>query len=123
MLIQYLKFGFPLSLINPSQLCNTSVKNHHSANQFHTAIADYLDKEIALGAMLGPEHSVESEHFHCSPFSTRPKDRDKRQIILNLSHPYGYSVNGNVTKYSFDGRKFTLKFPTIDNIVQYILDI
>ena len=30
MLIQYLKFGFPLSLLNPSQLHNTSVKNHHS---------------------------------------------------------------------------------------------
>ena len=89
MLIQYLEFGFPLSLMDSSQLCNTSIKNHHSANQFPTSIKEYRSKEIAIGAILGPEYSVDSEHFHCSPLLTRPKDKDKRQVILNLSHPYG----------------------------------
>ena len=123
MLIQYLKFGFALSLLNLSELHNTSVKSHQSADQFPTAIKDYLHQETSLGAMLGPENAVTSEHFHCSPLLTHPKDKDKHCVILNLSHPYGCSVNDNVTKDSFDGRKFSLKFPTIDDIINHITSI
>ena len=123
LLLQYLKFGFPLSLVHPQDLSNTTVSNHHSADQFPDAIQEYLQKECSLGAMLGPLDQVDSEHFHCSPLLTRPKDKDKRRVILNLSHPYGRSVNDHVAKNHFDGHEFTLKFPTIDDIVQTILNI
>ena len=90
-LLQYLKFGFPLSLTDPDQLSNTNVKNHYSATQYPTAVQEYLHKEIQLGAILGPTDFVNSSHFHS--MLTRPKDSDKRRVILNLSHPYGGSVN------------------------------
>ena len=118
MLLQYLKFGFPLSLTHPEHLHNTRVKNHYSANQHPVAIQEYLQKEIQLGAILGPTPLVDSKHFHCSPLLTRPKDLHKRRVILNLSHPYGSSVNDQVSKTHFDSRKFTLRFPAIDDIVQ-----
>ena len=52
-----------------------------------------------------------------------PKDNDKKRIILNLSHPYGNSVNDNVSRDKFDGQKFTLKFPPIDDIAGKIVDL
>ena len=122
MLLQYLKFGFPLSLTSPDQLDNTQVKNHYSATQYPVAIQEYLHKETQLVAILGRTPFVDSKHFHCSPLLTRPKDTHKRRVILNLSHPYGASVNNQVSKSHFDNRKFTLRFPGIDHIVQIILE-
>ena len=48
-LLQYLKFGFPLSLVHPQDLSNITVSNHHSASQFPDAIQEYLQKECSLG--------------------------------------------------------------------------
>ena len=44
-LLQYLKFGFPLSLTDPGLLHNIDVNNHFSALQYPTAVQEYLDKE------------------------------------------------------------------------------
>ena len=54
---------------------------------------------------------------------SRPKDNDKKRIILNLSHPYGNSVNDNVPRDKFDGHIFTLKFPSVDDIVNKIVSL
>ena len=59
-LLQYLKFGFPLSLISPDSLDNQEVSNHFSARQYPQDIQKYLSKETSLGAMLGPVDSVNS---------------------------------------------------------------
>ena len=117
---QYLKFGFPLSLTDPDAIHNTSISNHFSALQYPQAIQQYLDKEKAFGAIIGPFSDIPSDKFHCSPMLTRPKDIDKRRVILNLSYPKGHSLNDNVDKQLFDGKKFILKFPTIDDICNEI---
>ena len=70
-LLQYIKFGFPLSLIADCRLSDTQVHNHFSANQHPDSVQDDLDKEIQLGAILGPVDKVEFEGFHCSPLSHR----------------------------------------------------
>ena len=121
-LSQYLKFGFPLSLLNPASLYNVDICNHPSALAYPKAVDQYISKEVGLGAMLGPCDLRDFDHYHCSPLLTRPKDIDKRRVILNLSYPYGASVNDSISKSHFDGRRFTLKFPMIDDIVQDILD-
>ena len=41
-------------------------------------------------------------------------------MILNLSYPHGCSLNDNVDKLHFDGKKFVLKFPSVDDIVHEI---
>ena len=123
MLLQYLKFGFPLSLSNPSSLNNSVTKNHHSALQYPTAVNGYLQKELSLGAIIGPANHVDSDLYHCSPLLSRPKDDCKRRIILNLSHPHGNSVNGNIPRDRFDGKQFTLRFPSVDTIVENIGDL
>ena len=119
-LIQYIKFGYPLSLSNPASLHNVVVSNHASAIQFSTAVSQYITKESELRAILGPADKIDHPQYHCSPILTRPKDNDKRRVILNLSHPKDASVNDNVTRDKFDGTPFALKFQTIDNIVSEI---
>ena len=121
-ILQYIKFGFPLSLHNPQELNNTKVSNHFSACQYPCQVQEYIDKEIKLGALLGPVKEMDHEQFHCSPLLTRPKDFDKRRVILNLSHPHGNSVNSHVDKALFDGSPFILKFPTVDDIASDIIE-
>ena len=70
--------------------------------------------------MLGPISQVDSYEFHCTRLLSRPKDGYKRRIILNLSHPYDASVKNQVNKEAFDGNKFTLKLPTLDDIINSI---
>ena len=86
------------------------------------AVQQYLDKEMTHGAMIGPVDQVTSPHFHCSPLLTRPQDGNKRRVILNLSYPYGNSLNDKVNKSHFDGLQFVLRFPSVDDIVAKILE-
>ena len=118
--VQYLKFGFPLSLSDNNDLHNTDISNHASAIQYPEAVEEYLNKEISLGAILGPVVEIPDQNYHCSPLLTRPKDINKRRVILNLSYPPENSVNYFVNKNTFDNSRFTLKFPTIDDVVQEI---
>ena len=119
-LIQYLTYGFPLSTVDFKLSCNTELSNQHSALQFPAAIDQYLHKEVSLGAILGPYNGIDYDKLHCSPLLTRPKDGDSRRVILNLSFPAGASLNDAVTKNLFDDRPFTLRFPTVDNILDSI---
>ena len=121
-LLQYIRFGFPLSLIDSHELCNKEAINHFSAIQYPDHVLEYLNKEKALGALLGPVNHPIHDQYHCSPLLTRPKDTNKRHVILNLSHPYGNSVNDHVDKDKFDSVAFALKFPSIDNITQDIVN-
>ena len=84
------------------------------------AIRQYLDKQIQLGAILGPFQEVKCQHFYCSHLLTRPKDDNKRRVILDLSSPAGASDNNAVTRDKFDGSSFTFKFLTVDDIVDDI---
>ena len=116
-LLHYLKFGFPLSLRNSDELCNAQIVNHYSALQYPDQVLQYINKEIAWGGILCPLDYPPSDHFHYSPLLTRPKDGSDRRIILDLSYPQGKSVNDFVDRDSFDGSKFALKLPTMDNIL------
>ena len=73
-LILYIRFGFPLSIHNRSELHNTNICNHYSALQFPDDISKCLKNEIDLRAMLGPISYVNHTEYHCSPLMSRPKD-------------------------------------------------
>ena len=120
LIIQYLQFGFPLSIKEPDSLCKQNPKNHFSAIQHSKAISDYLTKEGNFGAILGPIKNVTDCPMHCSPLLTRPKDIDKRRVILDLSFPPGGSLNDHVDRECFDASAFSLRFPSIDTIVHEI---
>ena len=54
------------------------------------------------------------------PPSHQAKDGNKRRVILNLFYPTGASLNDTVTRDFFDDKSFTLRFPTVDDIVDKI---
>ena len=121
-LIQYIRFGFPLSIYNGSELHNMEVSIHYSAIQYPHDIKKYLKTEIELGAMLGTAGVVNHPEFHCSPLMSRPKEGETRSVILDLSYPKGRSLNDHVYKDLFAGNLFALKLPFIDGITQEIIN-
>ena len=122
-LAQYLRFGFPLSIRegDREKLCEKKVTNHQSACDFPQHVYQYLQTEIDKGALLGPIENNIPGSLHCSPLLSRPKEGGKRRIIMNLSFPQGASLNDAVDRDHYDGIPFKLKFPTLDNIVEAII--
>ena len=78
------------------------------------------NKVLALFWALPPRSS---HPIITAPLLTRPKYTNDRRVILNLSYPKGQSLNDHVDKLNFDGRPFTLTFPSVDDIVEHILQI
>ena len=109
----------PLAITKGEKLCGGEARNHYSALQYPEAVTQYLDKKRALGAILGLVRDKDKHLVHCSPLLTRPKDNNNTcRVILDLYFPPGQSVNDLVDKQRFDGYEFTLKFPSIDDIVE-----
>ena len=102
-LLQYLNFGFPLSVQKSDTLACRHIVNHFSACQYPNVVANYLHKETEERAIVGPVAEVDHPAFHCSPLLIRPKDGDKRRVIIDLSYPKGNA------------------FPTIDDIANDII--
>ena len=73
-----------------------------------------MEKELTLGAILGPIDDINHRELHCSPLMTLPKEGHNRRVILNLSYPKGNSLYGHLTKDLFDSTLFALKLPSID---------
>ena len=105
-LLDYLKFGFPLSIIDHESLDNTEITKHFSALQYPEAVNDYLHKEVNLVAILGPFDAILYHEYYCSPLLTRLKDLDKKRVILNFSYPSMSSVNDKDTSNLFDFQQF-----------------
>ena len=106
--------------MGPDDLNNKQVTNHYSVLAHPQAVQEYLDKEVSLGAMLGPVDELVAEEVHCSSLMTRPKDINKRRVILDLSYPRGASLNDQMERNKFDHSDFALKLTCVDDIVKDI---
>ena len=117
-LLDYLRFGFPLGLSDASRQClnNATVVNHHSALQQEQAVSEFLEYEIACGAIMGPLNQIPHATFHCSPLLTRPKDNGKYRVVVDLSFPKANALNDYVSREAYDGIAYKLKFPSTDHI-------
>ena len=81
----------------------------------------YISKELSKGALLSPFHAIPHVAFHCSPLLTRYKDIENRRVIVDLSFDRVNSVNGNTMRDVYEGVDFDLNLPTIDHVVDQIL--
>ena len=115
-------FEIWVSPVNSShtKLNNLEIQNHFSALQYPSAVNQYLKKEMALCAILSPVGGSDRHPIHCSLLLTRPKDLHKCRVIMDLSYPKGGSVNDFIDKQHFYGYKFTMIFPTIDDLTEEI---
>ena len=98
-------------ILHPEKLGDTNITNHFSTLQYPRAVQDYLDKEIKFRVLLGPVDYTHDHSYHYSPLLT-----DKIPVICNLSYCCGQSLNNIVSKKTFDGSAFVLKF--INDIIE-----
>ena len=118
-LLDYLEYGFPLCVDRSNFVFNGQVVNHQSAEQYPADIEAYFQKELKHNAIVGPCDDIPFL-THYSPLLSRPKLGDTHRVIVNLSAPYGASVNDAITNEVYDGVPFKLKYPTVENIVTAI---
>ena len=67
---------------------------------------------------MGPIPEVWDYAKHSSPLLARPKDVDRRRVILDLSYSNGDSLNDQVDRNLFDASAFILKLPSVDDTVK-----
>ena len=115
----FLEFGFPIGYFGKNQQHDffdvSKVKNHEGAKDFPRNVQEFLNKEKAYGAILGP---FNTNSFACnitiSPLNTVPKKvSDERRIILDLSYSKGSSINDDVSKGFYLGEKVELSYPGV----------
>ena len=97
------------------------VLNHKSAQEFPEAIEEYIENELECWAILDPFASLPVVGCHVSPLMTRPKDGDKRGVIVDLSYGDQASVNGSTAKTSYDGAPFSLTLPNLNYLIHHII--
>ena len=120
----FLRFGWPGGYTAPSPP-TPSQTNHPSALNFPNDVQRFLDKEVALGAMLGPFPVPPfGEWSQVSPLMTvEKKDSSARRVIIDLSFPLGLSVNSGVPKNLFQGKSRQYTLPTIHNLAELVISM
>ena len=118
-LLDYLEYGFPLCIDRSELVFNTAGVNHPSAEKFPLDVDAYFTKETQHKAIVGPCENIPFP-IHYSPLLSRPKQDDTRRVIVNMSYPYGASLNDKICNKNYDGVDFVLKYPSVDEIVETV---
>ena len=95
--------------------------NHKGATNYPDQVDKYIEKEIELGATIGPFECIPFKNtpVAISPISTREKRvSSDRRIILDCSWPIRASLNDGIDKDSYLGQEVNLKYPTIDKLAR-----
>ena len=119
-LVEYLEFGFPLGVDYSLFQFKKFDKNHLSAIQKPEGVNKYFKVEVEKQAMFGPFKEPPFKEIHYFPLMARNKPDGAVRIIVDLSWPQGASVNSCVPSDIYDDIPFTLKYPTIDQVVECI---
>ena len=113
--LDYIKFGFPLSIMTDQVIEPGAKDNHTSAKAYSGEVSHFISEELEHKALLGPFDQVPHPDFTWAPLMTRPKGSGRR-VILDLS--YGdFSLNKATDRLKFDDRPFSLKLPSLDHLL------
>ena len=97
--------------------------NHKSAKDYEERVKHHLHEEVEYGAILCPFKSKHID-FDIGPFVTTDRlDSQWRCTIVDLSWPYGTSVNAGVQKDTYLNSNFVLTYPSVDQIVNRIIQL
>ena len=123
--IEWLRYGFPVSWQENTVQLIPATTNHMGAMLFPQCIDAYFEKEIQLGATMGlftiPPFL---NRIGISPLSSHPKrETVQRRIILDLSFPFGNSVNDGIDKDYYCGQKVKLVYPSVDTLAERIVQL
>ena len=121
MVLQGLRYGFPIQYRGPPILGNQRPPNHATALRFPADISSYIEKELTHGALEGPfTEAPFTPWFATSPLMTREKvDSDERRVIVDLSFPEG-GINKYIKPHMLNGDEATHNLPTVEAAVRSI---
>ena len=97
-----IRHGFK-SGFSPSQKLKSAKKNKPSVAQHASVIDVYLANEVSLGRVAGPFNSPPFPNLQISSFGVIPKKGQpgKWRLIVDLSSPWGASVNDGISADEF----------------------
>lgn len=115
-LLTGIRHGFRIG-VNPRQPLISATRNMPSAYTNPQPVTDYLKTELRENRIAGPLDSTHSGKIHVSRFGVIPKRHQpgKWRLILDLSHPPGYSVNDGIAK-----ELATLQYASVDDAARII---
>ena len=115
----FLQYGFPLGL-DYSKSCQSTLKNHTSAFDYHKHIDKFISKENSLNGIAGPFTVSPFWQPVISPLMTAPEKPNSRRVCFDLT--YGdHSVNNNTPQGEFLGEKYTYNFPKADEFERLLV--
>ena len=112
--------GFHIGCNRAKVQCVQAKNNMQSALLHPSVVEDYLQKEVALGRVIGPFSLSRVPNLQISHFGVIPKNHQpgKWRLIVDLSDPAGSSVNDGI-----DRELCSLKYVSVDDAVRSILDL
>ena len=83
-ILDYIKFGFPLSIMTDHTIKSGAKDNHSSAKAYSAEVSQFISEELEHNALLGPFDQIPHSEFTWAPLMTRPKGPGCR-VILDLN--------------------------------------
>ena len=119
MVLEGIRYGFPIQFNGPPMYSDKPVQNHPSAERHPDHIRKYIQTELQH-----KEGPFDKPPFipWCvvSPLMTREKqDPSSRRIIVDLSYPDG-GINQHIRQHIYNGQEVAHNLPTIDMAVRSI---
>ena len=110
--------GFRIGFDYDGCRCQPAASNMLSATQQAGVVQTYLEKEVALGRVIGPvDPQAAPARTQLSPFGVIPKPSQpgKWRLIVDLSSPKGHSVNDGIGP-----ELCSMQYLQMDDVVQRI---
>ena len=111
-----LRHGFRLGFHPESTHLKSAKANCPSALKQPSIIDEYLAKEVSLGRVFGPTAIPPIESLQVSRFGVIPKKDGGWRLILDLSFPFGHSVNDGINK-----EQFTFTYSKVSDAISLII--
>ena len=115
--LDYIKFGFPLGIEHRSQIISNASDKHSSAKAYSDEVSSFICDEALLGPFLTIPHTL----FTWLHLMTRPKGSGRR-VILDLSYEQE-AVNNATNRDLFDDKSFKLKLPSLDQLIPILEEL
>ena len=112
--------GFRIGFDRSAVSLHSDHRNHPSSLANPAVVEAHIQNEIQLGRLVGPIPAAMVSQVQSSPIGLVPKSHqvNKWRLIVDLSHPYGYSVNDGILP-----DLCSLSYSSVDEAVQYILQL
>ena len=109
--------GFRIGFKHPTETLRPAKKNMYCATQHPAVVDKYLAEEISHRRLVGPFIPQLVPSAHINRFGVIPKHHqpNKWQLIVDLSHPSGHSINDGIPK-----DLCSLTYITIDTAIEQI---